>query len=218
MKKLKVIYRSLRDLIPYARNAMLHTEEQVEQLVGSIEEFGWTNPILIDEVGEIIAGHGRVLAAEQMGYDPVPTITLEGLSEAQKRAYRLADNQLPRNGGWDSKLLSEELAELRELEFDIGVIGFSDLEISNILGMEPDNPSDHWNGMPDFNQEDKNGFQMIVHFETQADMQNFATLVGQKITEKTKYIWYPEHHRDEVADKAYISDESTIPPIHSQQG
>lgn len=217
-EKLKVVYRPLRELVPYARNAMLHSDEQVTQLVASIQEFGWTNPILIDESGEIIAGHGRVLAAAQLDYDPVPTITLSGLSEAQRRAYRLADNQLPRNGDWSNELLGAEIAKLQDLAFDVGMLGFSELELSSLLNTEPDNPADHWEGMPDFNQEDKNGFRMIVHFETEADMQNFATLVGQKITEKTKFIWFPEHHRDQVADKAYISDESTVPVIHSQQG
>ncbi|MFP2239942.1 ParB/Srx family N-terminal domain-containing protein [Pseudescherichia vulneris] len=218
-EKLKIVYRPHKELVPYARNAMEHSEAQINQIAESIGEFGWTNPILIDEAGEIIAGHGRVLAAEQMGYDPVPTVTLAGLTAEQKRAYRLADNQLPRNGGWNDKLLGAEITELQDLDFDIGVIGFSDLEIGNFLGVEPDNPADHWEGMPDFNQEDKNGFhRMVVHFETEADVQNFATLVGQKITEKTKFIWYPEHQRDQVADKAYISDESTIPTLHSQQG
>lgn len=214
---MKIVYRPHRELVPYARNAMEHSETQVNQIVASIEEFGWTNPILIDESGEIIAGHGRVLAAEQMGYDPVPTITLAGLTAEQKRAYRLADNQLSRNAGWDEKLLISEISDLQELDFDIGLIGFSDLEINSLFNTEPDNPADHWTGMPDFNQEDQNGFhRMVIHFETAQDLQDFARLVGQKITDKTKYMWFPEHHRDEVADKAYISDESTVPAVHSQ--
>lgn len=217
-EKLKVVYRALQDLLPYARNAMLHSDMQVAQLVGSIQEFGWTNPILIDESGEIIAGHGRALAADALGMATVPTITLRGLNEAQKRAYRLADNQLPRNAQWNEKLLSLEIMELKELDFEIDKIGFSEAELSKLLKIEPDDIQDHWVGMPEFNQADKNGYrQIIVHFETALDMQNFAVLIGQKITEKTKYIWYPEQQRDLVSDKAYISDESTVSPLHRQQ-
>lgn len=217
-EKLKIVYRPRRELLPYARNAMLHSDEQVAQLVDSIEEFGWTNPVLIDEAGVIIAGHGRVLAAESMGFDPVPTITLKGLTEVQKRAYRLADNRLPRNAGWDEKLLSLEIMDLKDLDFDIDKIGFTDAEISKLLKIEPDDIGEHWVGMPEFNQGDKNGCrQLIVHFETAIDVQNFAVLIGQKISEKTKYVWYPEQHRDLVADKAYISDESAVSPLHRQQ-
>ncbi|URO00943.1 ParB/Srx family N-terminal domain-containing protein [Leclercia adecarboxylata] len=216
--KLKIMYRARRELLPYARNAMLHDDAQVAQLVDSIKEFGWTNPILIDEAGEIIAGHGRVLAAEQLGIDPVPTITLSGLSDSQKRAYRLADNRLPRNAQWDEKLLSLEIVALSELDFDIEKIGFSEAEISKLLKIEPDDIQEHWVGMPDFNQTDQNGCrQLIVHFETAIDVQNFVVLLGQKITDKTKYLWYPEQRRDLVSDKAYISDESSVSPVHNQQ-
>lgn len=166
-QKLKIIYRPRRELLPYARNAMLHDSAQVAQLVASIEEFGWTSPVLIDESGEIIAGHGRVLAAEQMGFDPIPTITLSGLSDAQKRAYRLADNRLPRKAAWDENLLSLEVLELKELDFDIDKIGFTEAELSKLLKFEPDDIREHWVGMPEFDQADKNGYrQIIVHFET----------------------------------------------------
>lgn len=216
-QKIKICYLNRSKLSRYDRNAMQHSDEQIEQIVDSIKAFGWTNPILIDETGEIIAGHGRLAAAEQLDIEEIPTITLKGLSDAQKRAYRLADNQLPRNAGWDEVLLSSEIEELQDLNFDISLIGFSDLEINGLLNTEPDNPSDHWVGMPDFKQEDQNGFhRMVVHFETAQDLQDFAGLVGQKLTDKTKYMWFPEHHRDEVADKAYISDESAISSVHSK--
>lgn len=207
-EKLKIVYRPLKDLTPYARNARTHDDRQVLQLVASIEEFGWTNPILIDERSEIIAGHGRVLAAELMGVSSIPTITLLGLTDAQKAAYRIADNRLPLNAGWNGELLKLEIEALQDIEFDVGLLGFSDLELGDILDVEPDDPSDHWMGMPDFDQEDNNGCrQLIVHFETQADVENFASLVGQKLTDKTKYIWYPEHKRESTVNKAYVSDE-----------
>ncbi|ARF49824.1 ParB/Srx family N-terminal domain-containing protein [Pantoea stewartii] len=208
-EKLKIVYRPLKDLTPYAHNARTHDDRQVLQLVASIEEFGWTNPILIDECGEIIAGHGRVLAAEQMGIAAVPTITLSGLTDAQKAAYRIADNRLPLNAGWNGELLKLEIEALQDVEFDVGLLGFSDLELGDILGVEPDDPRDHWVGMPAFDQENNNGVrQLIVHFETDADVALFAQLVQQQITAKTKYIWYPEHKRESTVNKAYISDES----------
>lgn len=132
-EKLKIIYRPLKDLTPYVQNARTHEESQVAQLVASIEEFGWTNPVLIDEKGEIIAGHGRVMAAEIAGIVSIPTITLTGLNGAQKRAYRLADNRLPLNAGWDNELLALEFTELLDLDFDLGLTGFSKTEIDEFM-------------------------------------------------------------------------------------
>lgn len=124
IKPLQVTYRQTPELAPYARNARTHSDEQVQQLVASIKEFGWTNPVLIDDEGSIIAGHGRVLAAQQMNIFEVPCIELGGLTEVQKRAYRLADNQLPLNAGWDVKLLQCELTDLKSEGFDIDLTGF----------------------------------------------------------------------------------------------
>ncbi len=107
-EKLKIVYRPLQELSPYAHNARTHSPEQVAQLVESIKQFGWTNPVLIDEKGEIIAGHGRVMAAEMLKMDSVPVIVLSGLTDEQKKAYRLADNRLPMNAGWDEDLLRME--------------------------------------------------------------------------------------------------------------
>lgn len=132
--KLKIVYRPLKELTPYAQNSRTHSGEQVAQLVASIEAFGWTNPVLIDENGEIIAGHGRVLAAEAIGIVSVPTIKLTGLTDEQKRAYRLADNRLPINAGWDDVLLKSELKDLASGEFDLSLIGFSDDELGVLLG------------------------------------------------------------------------------------
>lgn len=132
-ENLSIVYRPQRDLLPYARNAVHHDAAQVAQIVASIQEFGWTNPILIDESGEIIAGHGRVLAAESIGFDPVPTITLAGLTDAQKRAYRIADNRLPRGAGWNDELLALELAELQSAGFDLALTGFDKSELDNLL-------------------------------------------------------------------------------------
>jgi DNA modification methylase len=122
--------RAVSALVPYARNARTHSKEQVAQIAASIKEWGWTNPVLISADGTIIAGHGRILAAQQLGIDEVPVMVAEGWSEAQVRAYVLADNKLAMNAGWDNQLLKVELADLREFGFDIGLTGFSDLEVA----------------------------------------------------------------------------------------
>ncbi|MBB9692259.1 ParB N-terminal domain-containing protein, partial [Escherichia coli] len=132
-EKLKIVYRPLQELSPYAHNARTHSTEQVVQLVESIKQFGWTNPVLIDEKGEIIAGHGRVMAAEMLKMDSVPVIVLSGLTDEQKKAYRLADNRLPMNAGWDEDLLRMELSDLINADFDVSLTGFSSTEIDELL-------------------------------------------------------------------------------------
>jgi len=131
--RLAVSYLPLTMLAPAERNARTHSQEQIAQLVASISAFGWTNPILIDEGRAIIAGHGRLEAAKAAGLSDVPTITLTGLSAAQKRALAIADNKLALNAGWDDELLRLELGELGLEGFDLSLIGFSDLELKDIL-------------------------------------------------------------------------------------
>lgn len=121
-------------LRPYARNARTHDAAQVEKIAASILEFGFTNPILVDESDGIIAGHGRLMAAERVGMAEVPVIPLTHMSDAQRRAYILADNRLALDAGWDEKLLAEELADLRADGFDLDVIGFNDDELDMLLG------------------------------------------------------------------------------------
>jgi len=117
-------------LAAYARNARTHSQAQVEQIAASIREWGWTNPVLVDESGMIIAGHGRVLGARKLRIKEVPVMVATGWSDAQKKAYAIADNKLTLNGGWDGELLGIELGELKELGFDIDLIGFSETEIT----------------------------------------------------------------------------------------
>lgn len=126
---LEITYLNTEELIPYARNSRTHSDAQVSQIMGSIKQFGFTNPILVDEDGGIIAGHGRLLAAQRLGMATVPTITLHGLSETQRRAYVIADNKLALNAGWDEEMLKLELQDLGELGFDIDLTGFSTDEI-----------------------------------------------------------------------------------------
>jgi len=129
---LTVIEVPIADLIPYVNNARTHSDEQVAQIAASIKEFGWTNPILIDGENGIIAGHGRLAAARKLKMDSVPAIQLNGLSETQKKALILADNKLALNSGWDENLLKIELSDLKAMDFDISIIGFSDDELNEL--------------------------------------------------------------------------------------
>jgi ParB-like chromosome segregation protein Spo0J len=126
---LRVEYRPLENLIPYARNARTHSDAQVAQIAASIKEFGWTNPVLVDGDNGVIAGHGRLLASRKLGMVEVPVIELAGLSEAAKRAYILADNKLALNAGWDEAMLGLEVGELSALGVDLTLAGFSDREL-----------------------------------------------------------------------------------------
>ena len=119
---------AVQRLVPYAKNARTHSAAQVDQIAASIREWGWTNPVLVDEVGTIIAGHGRVLAARKLRIVDVPVMVAAGWTEVQKRAYTIADNKLTLNGGWDEELLGLELEELEVLGFDLDLIGFSEDE------------------------------------------------------------------------------------------
>ena len=130
---LEINYINTDVLIPYVNNSRTHSDKQVTEIASSIKEFGFTNPVLIDKENTIIAGHGRLLASKKLGLKEVPTILLENLTEAQKKAYIIADNKLALNAGWDEELLSIELKELDELGYDTSLTGFSEDELSDIL-------------------------------------------------------------------------------------
>jgi DNA modification methylase len=129
----QLVERPIASLRPYPRNARTHSKKQVKQIARSIERFGFTNPVLVSDEGEIIAGHGRVEAARLLGWKTVPTLALSHLSEAERRAYVLADNKLALNAGWDRDILAIELQALTDLEFDVELTGFSLAEIDLVL-------------------------------------------------------------------------------------
>src|SRR3954447_14085803 len=124
---------ALDRLTPYARNARTHSDAQVAQIAASVREWGWTVPVLVDEAGMLIAGHGRVLAARKLGLPEVPVMVATGWSEATKRAYILADNKLALNAGWDEELLRVELSDLRGMGADLSLIGFGEDELAALL-------------------------------------------------------------------------------------
>lgn len=132
-KKINVEYLQVSVLKPYLNNTRLHSAGQVAEIVASIQQYGWTIPIIIDGDNLIIAGHGRLQAAMQMGMEFVPCIRLTHLSDAQRRAYAIADNKIPLSATWDDNLLKIELGELSEMDFDIGLTGFSQQEFDELM-------------------------------------------------------------------------------------
>lgn len=172
---LKIEYKKTGDLIPYINNSRTHSEQQVQQVAASIKEFGFTNPILIDEDSGIIAGHGRLQAAQLLGQNEVPTIMLEGLTEAQRKAYVIADNKLALNSGWDDELLKVELEILSDLDFDLDILGWDVLpdfkgEIDYSI-LDDDDLDDELEGMTD---DVKKAIQ--IEFEAQ-DYEEAAELI-----------------------------------------
>jgi DNA modification methylase len=141
MSPLQIEYRPIESLIPYARNARTHSDEQITQIAASIREFGFNNPILVDGHRGVIAGHGRILAARKLEMTELPVIELAHLTDTQKRAFILAENKLTERAGWDSELLSLELAELQDAGFSLELTGFDDAEIQSLLAKASDEGS-----------------------------------------------------------------------------
>lgn len=152
---MQIVYKKVNELIPYINNSRTHSEEQVNQIVASINEFGFTNPLLIDEKDNIIAGHGRLLASKKLKMEEVPCIVLSGLTEAQKKAYIIADNKMALNAGWDDELLKIELENLKELDFDLELTGFNVDELDDILGNNEEEQEIIEDEVPDVPEEPK---------------------------------------------------------------
>ncbi len=148
-------YLPTDSLIPYARNSRTHSDAQVSQVAGSIREFGFTNPVLIDAQDGIIAGHGRVMAALKLKLDTVPCIRLSHLTETQRKAYIIADNKLALNSGWDTEMLLLEFGDLEAAEFDMELLGFSDEELDAMNGADVS----ALDGMPVLPDGDREPFQ-----------------------------------------------------------
>lgn len=164
MQKPEVEMLLVEALIPYARNARTHSDEQVAQVAASIREFGFTNPVLVSAENDIIAGHGRVMAARKLGLEKVPCIRLSHLTETQRRAYVLADNKLALNSGWDDELLKVELVFLQDdKDFALGLTGFSETELQTLL-----------NEQTNENENDESKSNIAIHsvFEVIAECQH----------------------------------------------
>ena len=175
MKQLPTYKKALvADLIPYARNSRTHSDEQVTKIAASIKEFGFLNPVIVDGENGIIAGHGRVMAAKKLGLEEVPVIEAGHLTDAQRRAYVIADNRLALDAGWDEEMLRVEFAELEELGFDLELTGF---EASEIGALDFDEGEEV--GMPDLPDGEKEPFQQktfTLHDEQAAIVDDAVTL------------------------------------------
>jgi len=186
--KLDIEYLDINSLTPYEKNSRTHSETQIEQIIKSIDTFGWTNPILIDENKLILAGHGRLRAAHEMGLKKVPCIEIKKLNDNQKKAYVLADNKLAENSGWDSDLLKMELQELKDINFDFNVIGFDAVELSTILDVhieEESNWSDNesiiqYNIIFDNEDQQKTWFNFIKYLKIQYEKKD---TIGERLSE-----------------------------------
>jgi ParB-like chromosome segregation protein Spo0J len=152
-------------LIPYINNARTHSESQINQIAASIKEFGFRNPILIDGDNGIIAGHGRVMAAKKLGLTTIPYIDCSDLTEAQKKAYIIADNKIALNAGWDEELLKLELEDIEVSDIDMELLGFSDEELKRLIGVED---SDTEEGEI---ADDGNRNLLLVEFSNESELQ-----------------------------------------------
>jgi hypothetical protein len=169
--------KAVKDLIPYINNARTHSDEQVTQIASSIREFGFINPIIIDDKNNVIAGHGRLLASKKLGLKEVPTVLVDHLTDTQRKAYVLADNQLALNAGWDDELLKLELAQLDDVGFDLELLGF-DLDALDDLNIGEECVSD----FPELPEGDRMPFQQktfTLHDE-QATLVDDAVNIARK--------------------------------------
>lgn len=200
-----IVDTEIINLKPYLNNPRQHTEKQIDQIAESIKEFGFVNPILADENNMILAGHGRWLASKKLALKKVPVVIIDTLNEDQKKALVIADNKIAMNSSWDESLLWEQIKELNEKGFDLNLLAFDEMEILPIIDSNTViDPLAEWEDMPEYAQENLMAHKTIyVHFKSDEDYQNFAEFIDQKLTPKTKSIWYPEEKNMETEKKRY---------------
>jgi len=193
------------ELSPYENNARRHTKEQIKQIVNSIEEFGFLNPILIDENNMILAGHGRYMAAQNLDLEKVPTIQIKNLTEAQKKAFVIADNKIATNSTWDESTLWKEIQTLNDLGFDLNILAFAELELLPIIDENVVNdPLAEWEDMPEFIQDDLQPYRSIImHFGEEKHVKEFFKLLDQPYSEKARYLWHPQLIHEDNESKRY---------------
>lgn len=162
----KIEQLSVDALIPYSNNARTHSDDQVTQIASSIKEFGFNNPILVDKTNGVIAGHGRLMAAKKLGMDTVPCIKLEHLTDAQRKAFILADNKIALNSGWDYELLKVEVENLSDEDFRLELLGFDVNELNTILGIEEEIKDDKEIS------DDGNRNLLLVEFDNEIELEN----------------------------------------------
>lgn len=198
----------------HPKNYRTHPEAQLDHIIASIKEHGLYRNIVVARDGTILAGHGVVAALKKMGMAKVPVVKLS-LAPNDPRALKLlaGDNEIGRLAEVDDKMLAELLSGLKGLDADalLGT-GFGDLDLARLTATlgEPIDVSAEWDGMPEFDQQDKGAYrQILVSFKSDADAEDFAKLLGQSITKDTRALWHPKADITHVADKRYMTDEQT---------
>ncbi len=194
-------------LKPFAHNPKIHPENQIQQIAASIEEWGWTIPILIDEKNNVVAGHGRLEAAKLLKIDSVPCMVAKGWSDEQKKAYVIADNKIAEKSGWDDDLLKDLLNDIEG--FNIELTGIGELELDSIFLERQTGDTDQlveWEGMPEFISENPCYRKIVVNFDNQQAVENFFSAINQECTDKTKSIWYPQKERRDLESYRFADD------------
>ena len=197
-------------LTPYARNSRTHSDEQIGQIAASIKEWGWTTPVLVDEDGSIIAGHGRTLAAQRLKMTEVPVMVAKGWSDAKKRAYVIADNKLALNAGWDESMLHLELGELQDMGFDISLIGFGKNELAELMSEEPTEGLTDENAVPEVQEKPKSQrgdvWLLGEHRLMCGDSTQAADLAKLMDGEKADLVWTdPPYNVDMTGKNEYLA-------------
>ena len=204
-----IIQKNIQHIKPYGQNP--RKKKDIEKVANSIAEFGWQQPIVIDQNNVIIVGHSRYEAAKMLKREVVPCV-VANLTEEKAKAYRIADNKTNEYSEWDYGLLNKEFGDLLDINYDLTNLGFEDRELESIItfdgtGREWLMTEEHWQDMPTFEHDNEAPFRSIhVHFKTKQDVENFFKLVKQDFTDKTKYIWFPQIEKNVLKDKGYVSE------------
>ena len=207
-ERISVEYIPISEIIPYRNNPRVN-DKAVDIVATSIKEYGFKVPIILDKDNIVIAGHTRLKAALKLGIPEVPIIWAESLTDEQAKAFRLMDNKSHEYSSWDFDLLKQEMIELKNLKFEVGLTGFDMDEIKFFNFNKEDqanNAYTEWrkNAVLDYLNDDKTGFKTILlHFPDQDAIDDFCKLINQNMTPKTKFLWYPKEPEDEVADLQY---------------
>lgn len=198
---LRTVELVIDEVKPYSKNPRMN-QDAIAKVADSIREYGFQQPIVVDKNKVIIVGHTRYLAAKELGMKKVPVVVADKLTPKQVKAYRIADNKVAEYSDWDNELLKGELKGLDDI-----FTGFTEPELLNLFNAESlvEDHKDEWDGMPEFNQDDKMWYrQIIVNFEKESDFKKFQKLVDVEFTEKTKSFIYPPRKRSVLKDKGYV--------------
>lgn len=194
--------------IEYENNPRVN-DHVVDSFAAIIKRFGFRVPMLVKSDGLVVDGHFRLKAARQLGLDVLPVILCDDMSEQEIQAFRLSVNKAAELADWDLDLLAGEMEILKAYDFDLSLIGFDDGELSRLMSIQDGNDADDvWDGMPEYSSSDLTEWKSVkVNFLNQNDMSSFARLIGQTITEKTRFVWYPKQEKVSAMDTEYIDDE-----------